>query len=394
MKNLLTIFTVSFIYISCSKDNITTPSNNNSTNNNPVIPSPPTASNTAVIIGDWGYDLYVIKASTGTIQWKGGNIAGSLECPAYFDGKIFSPSYGGIFVYDISTEDLIWNFPYLDRSDKGDTPIILNDIIYFGCRSSLFAYDAKTGIKKWEFLCPSDDPNNPYSSRGSIESSPTIANNIIYFTNSNGKIFALDVKDGTLKWKFSTDKSNAIYSGICFNNGIIYFGSDDKKLYAIDANSGVKKWEFKTGDKIRSSPTVKDNLLYFGSSDHILYVLDATTGLMQKEIVTGGEIESSPIVSNGLLYFGNKDGYLYAYDAKTFQMKWKFNIGVFGTIASPTIANGVVYIGGQQRRLYAIDAITGTKKWEFEADDYIFTSATVIDSDNKVHYSGVSGSVN
>ena len=381
MKKSLLLFLV-LTFISCSKDSIDSPpasNNNNPPVNPPVVPHQNTATNVSIIIGDYAYDLYIIRANTGTIQWKGGNITSRLESPLYFDQKIYSPGYGGVFVYDINTEKLVWNLPDEKWIGKTATPIIENGVLYFGSDEFLFAYDAKSGVKKWEF-----------KGSGNISACPTISNNILYFTTSKGKLYALNLIDGSKKWEFDSDFSSfEMYSNPCINNGIIYFGSSDKKMYAID---GTKKWEFKTGDKIHSSPTVADGLLYFGSTDHILYVLDATSGTLRKEIVVDSEVISSPIVVNGLLYFSSKDNYLYAYDSKTLQLKWKFNNG--GSETSPTIANGIVYIGGWQYKFYAIDAITGVRKWEFATDDKVYTSACVIDSEGKVYQSGVSGSVN
>ena len=54
-------------------------------------------------------------------------------------------------------------------------------------------------------------------------------------------------------------------------NGVIYVGSYDGKIYAFDAKTGTDLWSFATGARITSSPIVLDGILYVGSTDHTLY---------------------------------------------------------------------------------------------------------------------------
>jgi len=58
-------------------------------------------------------------------------------------------------------------------------------------------------------------------------------------------------------------------------NGIIYVGSRDKNLYAIDAVTGNEKWRFTTGDWVDSSPAVANGIVYVGSNDKNLYAIGA-----------------------------------------------------------------------------------------------------------------------
>ncbi len=61
------------------------------------------------------------------------------------------------------------------------------------------------------------------------------------------------------------------------SDGIIYFGSHDNNLYALKPD-GSLKWKFKTGNWIRSSPTiVEDGTLYIGSGDGNLYAINTSS---------------------------------------------------------------------------------------------------------------------
>ena len=60
-------------------------------------------------------------------------------------------------------------------------------------------------------------------------------------------------------------------------NGIVYAGSWDKNLYAIDAVTGKEQWRFATGDRVDSSPAVANGIVYIGSEDKNLYAVGANS---------------------------------------------------------------------------------------------------------------------
>ena len=68
-----------------------------------------------------------------------------------------------------------------------------------------------------------------------------------------------------LKWKFETGGS--IHSSPTIFEGLVYFGSWDNHLYALDVKTGELKWKFETEGSVNSSPTISEDSVYFGSAD-------------------------------------------------------------------------------------------------------------------------------
>jgi hypothetical protein len=79
---------------------------------------------------------------------------------------------------------------------------------------------------------------------------------------------------GTQAFAF-TAPSGSIYSSPTVADGIVYVGSIDNSLYAVDAADGSEVWSFTAGNNIYSSPTVADGIVYVGSADNSLYAVDA-----------------------------------------------------------------------------------------------------------------------
>ena len=88
-----------------------------------------------------------------------------------------------------------------------------------------------------------------------------------------------------------------------------------------------KKWAFKTGDWVRSSPSIgSDGTIYVGSDDDNLYAINPD-GSKKWAFKTRDEVESSPAIgSDGTIYVGSDDNNLYAINPDG-SKKWAFKTG-------------------------------------------------------------------
>ena len=179
-----------------------------------------------------------------------------------------------------------------------------------------------------------------------------------------------------LAWTYTT-KGHIEESSPVVANGMVYIGSLDHKLYALDAKSGAFRWAYTTAGPIRSSPAVNDGMVYVGSLDHNLYALDALSGAKKWSYSTGAGIYSSPVVANGILYFGSDDGNLYALDARSGAKKWLYSTTA-QIVSTPAVANGTVYFGSADYNLYAIDAKTGNELGSYATGGSILSSPLVV----------------
>jgi hypothetical protein len=60
-------------------------------------------------------------------------------------------------------------------------------------------------------------------------------------------------------------------------NGIVYVGSDDNNLYALNASAGTTIWTYGTTGLIDSSPAIANGVVYVGSEDDSVYAFGAIT---------------------------------------------------------------------------------------------------------------------
>src|SRR5258706_11515766 len=85
-----------------------------------------------------------------------------------------------------------------------------------------------------------------------IESSPAIADGVVYAGAGNGDLLAIDLDTGKLRWKYST--GNLIgESSPAVGGGLVYIGDLSGILHAVHTKDGSRAWTFKTGSEVKSS---------------------------------------------------------------------------------------------------------------------------------------------
>lgn len=140
---------------------------------------------------------------------------------------------------------------------------------------------------------------------GPFRASPIVYKNLVYIGNSNGYLYAINAKDGTLKWQYPKPGSQALTSSFTCNpssEGIassammarvggtdaVIFGAPDRsigaglgsgRLFALNAQTGAEIWKSAEiavllndgvthGQIGYSSPGVFNNHVYIGVADH------------------------------------------------------------------------------------------------------------------------------
>jgi outer membrane protein assembly factor BamB len=229
------------------------------------------------------------------------------------------------------------------------------------------AIDASSGKELWR---------SP-TTTGWITSTPAVYNGVLCVgDNVNGKIYTINIVDGTERWTFSTKGS--IEASPAIVEGTLFIGSNDSNMYAIDVASGAEKWNSPAEVHLYSSPAVIENTVFASCSDGLI-AFDAASGVEQWRFDTGDVPCPSPAVVDGTVYIGGGetfgDRYLHALDASSGEERWRYHLqedyGVW--ISSPAVHMETVVIASDGARMYGIDVTNGKERWTLDTE--LFPSA-------------------
>jgi hypothetical protein len=176
-----------------------------------------------------------------------------------------------------------------------------------------------------------------YQTGGTIKSSPYLdarvesANNVLYFTSADGKLYARvssNLSSVPSGWTDYPTGGAAIYTSPTLNfegsPKYVFFGDDAGRLHKVDAatGAGAPGWPFQAGGAIRSSPVWAPASLgggqpyvYFGCDDGYIYAVNANTGALRSgwPVATGGPVRSDPVLDPDALTLivSSNDGKTY-----------------------------------------------------------------------------------
>ncbi|MCZ7399112.1 MAG: PQQ-binding-like beta-propeller repeat protein [Candidatus Methanoperedens sp.] len=249
--------------------------------------------------------------------------------------------------------------------DSDSSPIIVNDVLYVGSNYGIHAIDAKSGRELWRT-----------HTNGFVKSAPTVADGVLYVGADDRWFYAMDIKDGAMKWIYKNATDGYTSSSIVVNN-LAYTGSKDGSFYAFDIQKGEPARQTLTGKVIESSPALGDGIFIFGSNGGLIIAIDAATGKQKWSYDTGpSDIKSSPLIAGGTVFVGSDDGSIYALATTNGTLKWKYPTGS-NVQSSPSYKDGTIFVGSRDSNLYAIDASTGTLKWKSQTAGYVDTSPAI-----------------
>ena len=237
---------------------------------------------------------------------------------------------------------------------------ISNGTIYAGSKEGrLVAIDLKSGTLRW-----SDALKSTGSGSLAIYGTPAldtvpVLGNLVYIAGYNGKVFAYDAASLQQRWAFPVDSNlKPIVSAVITAGANVYFGDTDGNVYALDAATGGLIWKFSSGGEIWGSPLVDANTVFIGSFDKKVYAIDATSGLEKWKFSMQANTVSTPIALNGVVYIGSLDRNLYAINEANGQLMWKYTGGSWFW-AKPVAVNGIIYAPCLDNKIYALEASTG-----------------------------------
>jgi len=229
-----------------------------------------------------------------------------------------------------------------------------------------------------------------YQDKSDIGSGAAVANDLVFATNTNGEIIALNRKNGQPSWKFKTN--GKIYAIPAVDEQVVVAGSSDGNIYAVSAKNGQLLWKVKTGKAVLGNPVIKKGIVYIGSSDGHFRAIQLKNGNIVWDYADViGFVVTTPLLYKNSIYFGCWNNDFYCLDLLTGKLTWKWNNGSGNRMFSPAAcypvaANNRIFIVAPDRYMTALDADLGNVIWRKQMPDLRVRESMGIATDSSIVY--------
>jgi outer membrane protein assembly factor BamB len=229
-----------------------------------------------------------------------------------------------------------------------------------------------------------------FNDNSDIGSGAAINKNLVIASNSNGEVYALNLKNGKKVWTFLT--KGKIYSTPAVENNLVVVASTDDSIYCINAANGKLVWKFETQKPIVANPLIKNSLVFIGAADGHFRAIDLQSGKLKWDYFgVKGFVVTTPLFYKNKIYFGSWGTEFYALDAETGALVWKWNNGSTNRMYSPAACfpvatDGKIFIVAPDRYMTVLDAENGNVIWRKKNNEEHVRESMGLSSDSSLVY--------
>ena len=330
--------------------------------------------------------FYCVDSWDGSTVWKllvDGDV-GSTAVVSERKGAVFFADEK-LTVYALSAENgnQLWSTKLKDGVVSG---IRLSDdekrLFVASLDSHIYAIDTQAGKVQWR-----QGPLN-----GELWSTPTVHENSILVCSYNDKsgpnVYLIEEKKGNILWNFTSESSIFASPAVNRLNNHAHITDSGGRLYTLNLKDGALVQDRKIGESCESSPVLdaKREKLYIVCDFGTVMCLDSrnlekTIWIRSIEEEKDESVMSSPLLSlSSNILFAALGSKLFAINTTNGSTVWTFSAGdVF--ISSPRMdKSGFIYIGCADNKLYAVDSENGNMIWAKKTLGPIVSSTAMFSS--------------
>ncbi|MFH7015826.1 PQQ-binding-like beta-propeller repeat protein [Flavobacterium sp. FlaQc-47] len=234
---------------------------------------------------------------------------------------------GSLISFDLEAEHINWTVKATDAYTEmcANQITLLDGVIYIPfINGEIFAVDNQTGEIFWKSRL--GNVTDQIVLKNQI---PVINNGKLYITTQSpvNNIYALNIKDGSLAWKYQLESSNNDNPVLFFDNKI--FTQSASSFYSLDANTGKLIYQKTFEEPITGKPVTDGENVFVASEKNVLFALSPNKPDILWEFKVDENqhsIKEHIVCKDKKVYFaaqGEEVSSIYAVDSKTGTQLWK-----------------------------------------------------------------------
>ncbi len=309
--------------------------------------------------------LYALRAEDGTTLWRFETMGPVQSEPLYdADEEVLYFGSNDGAVYKVSATDgrMLWRFS--TNAEVGRRPVLRNGVLYVtNANDTLVAMNAATGALKWH-----QHRTPAFGMEVAGYAGPALGRDKVYTAFSDGVVLAYDLEDGSEQWPAVDlaaeaeqqqggdaprylDVDTTPLVGRITSGDVVFVGSYAAGVYALDAENGTRAW-------VNEKAVGVTELVLWEQPAHAPRTgpLVNARGLRSDELSYAPKPPSVP--AQRILFAASGLTGLWALDPNDGRTLWRRNLPE-GGITAPVPVAGALLVGTTRYGLFLFSPVTG-----------------------------------
>ena len=274
-----------------------------------------TVSGGHVYVGSEKAKVYSLDAGDGSITWQTAMAGEVLSRPVVSDGLVLvHTSNGQLQALNEADGAIKWtvnlDMPALSLRGESAPAVAYGAAIVGGDNGRVSAVLMQQGQLIWQQRISQATGNTEIDRLSDVDTTPVIANGVVYALAYNGNLTALDLRSGQILWKRELGSVN----DFIVDGNRIYMVDQNDRLLALTTDGGVTLWtQSDLLHRLLTAPALYNGNLVVGDSEGYMHWINTEDGrfVAQQKVDSSGFL-TEPVVADGKLLIQAKDGTLYA----------------------------------------------------------------------------------
>lgn len=257
--------------------------------------------------------VIALADDTGKQLWRQQLSSQVTAVSAVARGMLVARSGDGyLYGLDKATGEVRWKLhrqvPALSLHSQG-APLLRQGVVIAGLDNGrLILLSQESGEVLWEKTIALSSGRSELERIVDIDGRIDLRQNTVYVVTYQGKIAAVDVRDGQIQWRQDASSPN----GLVVDGEQVFYSDENSIVWALDRSSGASLWkQEELKFRALTTPAVVGDKLVVADFEGYLHWLDRTTGrLVGRERADHDGVLALPRVSGERLVILGKGGKL------------------------------------------------------------------------------------
>ena len=268
-----------------------------------------------VYLGTYNGDLLALSSEDGETRWRAPLSGLMLAAPVTADDRVYARSTDGtLTAFDADNGSELWRYhinePVLSVRGNAE-PVVGGGVVIITTDNGYFVVlDQKNGLPVIEQRVANSSGSNPVARLVDMDSTPIVANGILYGAAYQSMIFAVDLQQGQPLWQ---QEQTSTQKDIAINRAGLYLVTDTDHLVALNPQDGKIRWQNDRLEGRRLSPpfALADGRLGVLDYEGWLHWLDGTSGeLIGQQKIASTSADTPAVVLRDSILWQLSDGTL------------------------------------------------------------------------------------